>query len=31
MKEHQEKVDKWFRENGWKYWHPLSQFTRLVE
>lgn len=31
MKEHQEAVDKWFKDQGWQYWHPLSQFVRLTE
>lgn len=31
IKEHQKVVDRWFKENNWQYWHPLSQFTRLVE
>lgn len=31
MKKYQKAVDKWFKENGWKYWHPLSQYARLVE
>ena len=31
MKDHQEAVDTWFRDKGWEYWHPLSQFARLAE
>ena len=31
MKEHQEALDRWYKEKGWNYWHPLSMFARLVE
>jgi len=31
MKKYQKDLDNWFKKNNWKYWHPLSQFTRLVE
>jgi len=31
MKEHQETLDKWYKEKGWNYWQPLSMFARLVE
>lgn len=31
MKQHQEALDKWFKDNGWKYWPPLSILARLME
>ena len=31
MKNRQKEVDKVFKENGFTYFHPLSQFARLVE
>jgi len=31
MKKYQKELDNWFKKNKWKYWHPLAQFTRLVE
>ncbi|MEK7629771.1 MAG: MazG nucleotide pyrophosphohydrolase domain-containing protein [Patescibacteria group bacterium] len=31
MKQHQEKIDKIFKENGWQYWAPLSILARLFE
>lgn len=31
MNKFQKELDRYFKKEGWKYWHPLSQFTRLVE
>ncbi len=31
MKEYQKELDKWFKENNWKYWQPLSILARLME
>jgi len=31
MKKYQEELDKWFKENDWKYWPPLSILARLCE
>jgi NTP pyrophosphatase (non-canonical NTP hydrolase) len=31
MKKYQEELDKWFKENDWKYWSPLSILARLYE
>src|SRR3972149_12120818 len=31
MRKYQKELDSWFKKNGWKYWRPLAQFTRLVE
>jgi NTP pyrophosphatase (non-canonical NTP hydrolase) len=31
MKDHQQALDKWYKEKGWNYWKPLSMFARLVE
>lgn len=31
MREHQQKLDKWFKEKGWGYWSPLSILARLME
>jgi len=31
MKKYQKELDKWFKENGWKYWSPLSILARLYE
>lgn len=31
MHKYQEELDKWFKENGWKYWSPLSILARLME
>ncbi|MDP3958345.1 MAG: nucleotide pyrophosphohydrolase [bacterium] len=31
MKKYQEELDKWFKENNWKYWSPLSILARLME
>jgi len=31
MKKYQEEIDAWFKENGWKYWSPLSILARLYE
>lgn len=31
MKEYQEELDRWFKENKWKYWSPLSILARLYE
>lgn len=31
MQKYQKELDEWFKKHGWEYWHPLSQFTRLVE
>ena len=31
MKKYQEELDKWFKENDWKYWPPLSILARLFE
>ena len=29
--QYQDEVDKWFKENGWKYWSQLSILARLME
>jgi len=31
MKKYQEELDKWFKQNDWKYWSPLSILARLYE
>lgn len=31
MKQYQEELDKWFKENNWEYWSPLSILARLYE
>lgn len=31
MRKYQKELDSWFKKNKWQYWHPLAQFTRLVE
>ncbi|MDP3052924.1 MAG: nucleotide pyrophosphohydrolase [bacterium] len=31
MKKYQKELDKWFKENDWKYWSPLSILARLYE
>jgi len=31
MKKYQKELDKWFKENNWKYWSPLSILARLYE
>jgi len=31
MKKYQKEVDKWFKENDWKYWSQLSILARLME
>ena len=31
MNRYQKELDKWFKKNKWDYWHPLSQYARLVE
>lgn len=31
MKKYQEEIDQAFRDNGWQYWSPLSQYARLGE
>lgn len=31
MKKYQKEIEKIFKENDFEYFHPLSQFARLVE
>ncbi|MBI2055089.1 MAG: nucleotide pyrophosphohydrolase [Candidatus Sungbacteria bacterium] len=31
MQQHQKDLDKWFKENKWDYWSPLSILARLFE
>ena len=31
MNQHQQILDKWFKEKGWEYWSPLSILARLME
>ncbi len=31
MKKYQKELDKWFKDNNWKYWSPLSILARLYE
>lgn len=31
MKEYQQEVAAWFKENNWQYWSPLSILGRLME
>lgn len=31
MKEHQEKLDNWYKNEGWRYWSELSILARLFE
>ncbi|KKQ18871.1 MAG: MazG nucleotide pyrophosphohydrolase [Berkelbacteria bacterium GW2011_GWA1_36_9] len=31
MKKYQKELDKWFKENKWKYWSQLSILARLME
>ena len=31
MKDFQNQVDIWFKENKWDYWEPLAIVTRLFE
>ena len=31
MKKYQRKLDKWFKDNKWQYWQPLSILARLYE
>jgi len=31
MKKHQKQIDKWFKDQGWDYWSPLSILARLYE
>ena len=31
MNQHQQTLDKWFKEKGWEYWSPLSILARLME
>jgi NTP pyrophosphatase (non-canonical NTP hydrolase) len=31
MKKYQVELDKWFKENNWKYWGQLSILARLME
>ncbi len=31
IKKYQKELDKWFKENKWPYWQPLSITARLFE
>lgn len=31
MKKYQKELDKWFKDNKWQYWSPLSILARLYE
>ncbi|MFA7244495.1 MAG: nucleotide pyrophosphohydrolase [Patescibacteria group bacterium] len=31
MNKFQKELDGYFKKEGWDYWHPLAQFTRLIE
>ena len=31
MKNYQEELDKWFKDNGWPYWSPHEILARLFE
>lgn len=31
MQKYQQELDKWFKDNGWQYWPPLSILARLFE
>lgn len=31
MNKYQKQVDKWFKDEGWNYWHPLGQMTAMME
>jgi NTP pyrophosphatase (non-canonical NTP hydrolase) len=31
LRDAQALVDRWMRERGWSYWHPLCQLARLTE
>jgi len=31
VKKYQKELDKWFKENKWKYWSQLSILARLME
>jgi|SRR3989338_11111173 len=31
MEKYQKELDKWFKDNNWKYWSPLSILARLLE
>ena len=31
MQKHQKELNKWFKENKWDYWSPLSILARLFE
>lgn len=31
IKKYQEELDKWFKQNNWEYWSPLSILARLYE
>ena len=31
MKKYQKQIDKWFKDQGWDYWPPLSILARLYE
>lgn len=31
MKKYQEKLDSWYKENGWQYWSPHEILARLME
>lgn len=31
MHKYQEELDRWFKENDWKYWSSLSILARLME
>ena len=31
MKNYQQELDAWFKEQGWPYWSPLSILARLME
>ena len=31
MRKYQKQVDDWFKQEGWQYWHPLSQLARITE
>jgi len=31
MNKFQKELDNYFKKEGWGYWHPLAQFTRLIE
>lgn len=31
MKNYQQELDSWFKEQGWEYWPPLEILARLME